>query len=121
MAEYFFDDQYQEELELEDGSRYLLRCIQPQDKVYLSQGISRLSERSRYRRFFTAKPRLSERELKFLTEVDGYNHFALGALRLHPPPADDSERGAGIVRFVRLAGQEDVAEPAVVIVDALQG
>ena len=121
MSAYFFDEHYREEIQLSDGSRYVLRCVRPEDKVYLSSGLPHLSERSRYRRFFTAKPRLSERELKFLTEVDGYNHFAMGALRVYPEPENAGDEGAGIVRFVRLAGERDVAEPAVVIVDALQG
>src|SRR5207244_92171 len=77
------------------------------------RGFAGLSAESRYRRFFSAKDRLSEAELRYLTEVDGVDHFALGALH-------DGE-GAGVARFVRLRDRPDTAEAAIVVVDERQG
>ena len=121
LLPYHFDDQYREIVTLEDGSRVLLRCVQPGDKVKLVEGLQRLSPRSRYTRFFTAKPYLTEQELKFFTEVDGVDHFAMGALKYDPPAADDRGDGVGIVRFKRLADHPDTAEPAIVVLDEEQG
>jgi len=116
---YHFNDQYQEEATLADGTRVLLRCIRPSDKHYLVEGLGHLSEQSRYLRFFTAKPVLSPQELKFLTEVDGERHFALGALDMDCEPSLGT--GVGIVRFIRLKDRPEVAEPAIVVVDEVQG
>ena len=71
MNSYFFDAAYEEYITLKDGSLAHLRCVRPEDKPKLVEGLKHLSETSRYRRFFTAKPYLSESELVFLTEVDG--------------------------------------------------
>src|ERR1700760_2906831 len=49
-----------------DGARVALRPIAPEDKPLLAASFARLSEQSRYRRFFTAKPELSEGELDYL-------------------------------------------------------
>ena len=104
---------------LQDGSRALVRTIRPEDKALLREGFDRLSPESRYRRFLGAKSRLSEQELRYLTEVDGTHHFAIGAARL-----DDAAQiveGLGIARFIRLAEAPEIAEAAVAVVDPAQG
>jgi GNAT superfamily N-acetyltransferase len=97
---------------LADGSRMTLRPVQPQDKPLLAAAFDELSERSRYRRFFTPLRELDERQLGYLTEVDHHDHEALLAI--------DTRSGccAGVARFARVAA--DVAEPAVVVVDRWQ-
>ena len=60
--------------------------------------------------------KLSERELKYLTEVDYTNHFAWVAA-----DADDQTRGYGVARYVRDSKDPEVAEAAVAIVDDQQG
>ena len=64
-----------------------------------------------------ASRHLTEKELAYLTELDGYDHFAIGVARLDD---DDHEDGVGVGRFVRLPGEPAVAEPAVVVVDDMQ-
>src|SRR5207245_4362935 len=76
----------------------------------------RLSPTSRYRRFLSAKDHLTDREWRYFTEVDGINHFALGAVR----HADGQEEGLGVARFIRLIDRPTVAEPAVVVADPWQ-
>ena len=114
-----FGPDYQEELTLRDGTRVRLRMIGPRDKQRLVEGLRRLSPQSRYLRFFTDKERLTETELRYLTEIDGEHHFAIGVSRV----SDDGEEGdgLGIGRFVRLGGEPDVAEPALAVVDDVQG
>ncbi len=115
---YRYDDSYEESVQLADGRRVSLRLIRPSDKEMLRVGFERLSPDSRYARFMTPKSKLSDRELEYLTNVDGHDHFALGAVRRHLVSKDE---GVGSARFVRVNGQPDTAEPAVTVLDEYQG
>ena len=64
------------------------------------------------------KARLTEGELRYLTDVDGVDHFAIGAARRHLMSKDE---GVGSARFVRIAEEPDTAEPAVTVIDSYQG
>lgn len=114
---YLFGPDYSETLVLEDGASILLRPIRPDDKAALAEAFQKLSESSRYHRFFSAPRELSRAELRFLTEVDGIDHFCLVAVKL-----SEDGRGEGIAaaRFVRNASDDRVAEPALTVVDAWQ-
>jgi hypothetical protein len=68
----------------------LIRPICPADKQQLVDAFERLSERSRYRRFLSPRPHLSEAELSYLTEVDHHDHEALIAID------PDSHEGVGV-------------------------
>ncbi len=59
--------------------------------------------------------RLSESQIRYLTDVDHTDHEALMAI--------DEESGVavGVARFVRLGEGSDVAEAAVIVVDPWQG
>ena len=98
---------------LRDGSRVVIRPIEPDDRDALAAGFERLSPESRYRRFFGPMPRLSKSYLDYLTQVDHHDHEALVAVD------EATGDGVGVARYVRTAA--DVAEPAVVVDDAWQG
>jgi nucleotide-binding universal stress UspA family protein len=102
-----------ETVTLRDGSRLLIRPIEPDDREALAEGHRRLSPESQYRRFFGPKPELHERDLDYLTQVDHHDHEALVAL--------DSVtlEGVGVARYVRTG--PGVAEPAIVVADDWQG
>lgn len=100
---------------LSDGTRVVIREIRPADKRMLARGHELLSEESRRRRFLGAKPRLSSAELRYLTEVDGERHFALVAVL-----ADRLDHIVGVARFVRMPGDDGVADAAIVVGDAFQ-
>jgi GNAT superfamily N-acetyltransferase len=100
---------------LADGTALLVRPILPSDKHMLSEGLVRLSEESRRRRFLTAKPRLTAAELRYLTEVDGRDHYALVAQLAH-----DETSIVAVARYVRDPANPHTAEPAIVVCDALQ-
>jgi GNAT superfamily N-acetyltransferase len=108
-----------EDFALDDGTMLRIRPLRAEDKQKIVEGFERLSPESRYLRFFTAKPRLSEAELRYLTEVDGYNHYALGVAVLGPDGSEGD--GVAVARFVRLPDEPDVAEPAIAVVDDLHG
>jgi GNAT superfamily N-acetyltransferase len=98
---------------LSDGTEVRLREIRASDKALLAAGHERLSEQSRLRRFLSAKPRLTSSDLRYLTEVDGVNHYAVVALR--------GEQIVAVARWVRLRDEPTAAEAAVVVGDPLQG
>jgi RimJ/RimL family protein N-acetyltransferase len=91
-----------------------IRPISPDDKEALLDAFERLSERSRYRRFLAPQGQLSERELRYFTEVDHHDHEALVAL----DPATGG--GVGVARFVRSPEEPTSAELAVAVVDDWQ-
>jgi RimJ/RimL family protein N-acetyltransferase len=98
---------------LRDGTTISIRPVQPDDKDAIATGFDRLSEESRYRRFFSPLERLSGGDLAYLTEVDHRGHEALIA---------HSEAGEplGVARYVR-ADDPRRAEVAVAVVDDWQG
>jgi nucleotide-binding universal stress UspA family protein/GNAT superfamily N-acetyltransferase len=98
---------------LRDGSRLEIRPVEPDDRAGLAAGFERLGSESRYRRFFGPMPRLSDRDLDYLTRVDHHDHEALVAI---DPETGD---GVGVARYVRTGPA--VAEPAVAVVDDWQG
>jgi len=103
---------------LPDGTEVRVREVRATDKPLLLEGFEELSPRSRYLRFLAAKPRLSEEELRYLTELDGDKHFALGAVR---PREDGSEEPLGIARFVVNKDEAELAEAAITVKDAYHG
>jgi RimJ/RimL family protein N-acetyltransferase len=94
----------------------LLRRIAPADKDALVAGLGHLSERSVYQRFLSPKPRLTTSELRYLTEVDFVDHYALVAVLAQSPHVV-----VGVGRWVRCAESPQDAEIAIVIADDLQG
>ncbi|MBK7977776.1 MAG: GNAT family N-acetyltransferase [Deltaproteobacteria bacterium] len=118
MTERRFDQDYREPVVLRDGTAATRRLLRAEDRELLERGFEKLSERSRYYRFFSPKPRLSQAEARYLTDVDGEAHVAIGA---SVAGADGGEEGLGVARFVRLAEEPDVAEAAVTVLDDVQG
>jgi GNAT superfamily N-acetyltransferase len=101
------------EVRLRDGSVIHLREVRPSDKGAIAEGFERLSPESRYRRFFTAMSRLSDADLKYLTEVDHHDHEAVLAF-------DSNGEPVGVARYVRV-DDDGEAEVAVAVVDDWQG
>jgi RimJ/RimL family protein N-acetyltransferase len=102
--------------ELPNGTRVLIRPIEPSDKPKLAEGLRRLSNESIRKRFLAAKPRFSSAELRYLTELDGVNHIALVAVL-----AGNPDVLVGVARCVRLPDRPDTAEMAIVVGDPWQG
>ena len=107
----------QQRLCLADGTDIALRPLLPGDGALLAAGFERLSSTSRYRRFLSPVPQLTDSMLTFLTSVDGFNHRAWGALIDEP----GGPVGAGIVRWVRSGKDAAVADMAVTVIDDYQG
>ena len=101
---------------LRSGREVAIRPIRGNDAARLESAYAELSPDSRYRRFLAAKPRLTAKEVRYLTEVDGRDHVALIAT-----PAQDPDLIIGVGRFIRLTEDPSAAEFAVVVADRCQG
>ena len=103
------------ELTRRDGSVVTVRAVRPDDAAALQAAFERLSPESRYRRFLTSMPHLSDKLARYLTDVDHHDHEALIAL--------DAATGEGvaIARFVRLEEDPATAEAAVTVADDWHG
>jgi GNAT superfamily N-acetyltransferase len=98
-----------------DGTRVVIRRVRPGDKRMLAKGLELLPEDTRRKRFLGAKPRLTDAELRYLTEVDGKLHFALVAVL-----ADRLEHVVAVARYVRLPDDPATADAAIVVGDPWQ-
>ncbi len=95
-----------------DGGTVHLRPIRPSDADALVAFHGALSQRTRYLRYFSAYPRIPERDLRRFTHVDHHDRVAFVA-----------ELGGEIIavgRYERAAGTDE-AEVAFVVADAHQG
>ena len=98
-------------VELRDGTRALIRPISPKDRDRLKEGFEGSSPESRFLRFLAPQPKLTGRQLEFLTNVDHVHHEALIAV--------DPETGQsfGTARYVRDDDDPGTAEFAVGVGD----
>jgi GNAT superfamily N-acetyltransferase len=99
---------------LRDGSRVVVRAIEPSDRERLVDAFARLSDESRYRRFFTPIRELPGDTVSYLTQVDHHDHEALIAV-------SDAGEMIGVARYVRAAAGSPVAEAAITVIDDWQG
>jgi GNAT superfamily N-acetyltransferase len=104
---------------LNDGTPVALRPIRPEDREELLRCFARLGPQSRIQRFLVPRAELTEAMVTYLTEVDGQDHVALVAFTDSPDFKHDV--GLGVARFIRLPGEDGVAEAAVTVVDDAQG
>jgi GNAT superfamily N-acetyltransferase len=114
-----FDHEYQEHVRLAEEVDVRLRLVQPADKERLREGLLALSGASRQKRFFGGKGSLSNVELRYFTELDEFDHFAIGAVELNG--SGEEGDGIGIARFIRLPHDAECAEVAITVIDRMQG
>ena len=98
-----------------DGTTVRLRPVRAEDRDGMLDMLARLGPASRYRRFFNPKPRLTQRELEYLVNVDGVDHVAICAI--------DPQHGTivGVGRYVRDPRRPGVADVALEVADDLHG
>jgi GNAT superfamily N-acetyltransferase len=99
---------------LRDGAFVALRPMGPEDKRLLLAVFQRLSNESRYRRFFRGLNELSPTMLAYFTDVDHSNREAIIALE------PDSGQALGVARYIRLSDDPEAAEVAVAVIDDWQ-
>jgi RimJ/RimL family protein N-acetyltransferase len=92
-----------------------LRPLEREDRPALVTAAARLSGRTLYLRFASPKPRLTERDLDWVTAVEHHAHEAL--LAIDP----GTRRWIGVARYAELLDEPGVVDVAVIIDDAFQG
>ncbi len=107
------------ELTLRDGTAAMIWALSPDDAPALQEAYGQLTPESRYRRFLSAPPTLSDRVLHVLVDhVDGVHHVALV---LSTFTDDGSDRAVGVGRIVRYPDCPTVADVAVTVSDEWHG
>ena len=101
---------------LKDGTQIEVRHLVESDRKYLKRGFALLGEESRHNRFLIHKKELSEKELDYLSQIDGKKHFALVAA-VHKGPG--VYEGVAVIRAFKTRDQE--AELAITVLDKYQG
>jgi GNAT superfamily N-acetyltransferase len=99
------------EVTLKDGTVAELGPLTAEDRDRVLEGLSQMSEESRFARFGSGRSSLSDSELQYLTDVDQVSHVAWGATIGGNP--------AGAGRYI--VGDDGEAEIAITVVDRYQG
>ncbi|MBS1837227.1 MAG: GNAT family N-acetyltransferase, partial [Actinobacteria bacterium] len=105
-------DAWEADAVLRDGRTVHIRHIRPDDAALVERFHRRQSPESIYFRFFSPRPRLSERELRHFTTVDHHDRVAFVAVL-------DGEL-VGVARYERYTAT-DTAEVAFFVDDAHHG
>jgi RimJ/RimL family protein N-acetyltransferase len=100
---------------LPGGGVIELRPLEREDGPVLAAAVERLSPWSRYLRFAAAKPRLTQRDLDALTDVDHHAREALVAIEPR------TRRGIGVARYAAIPGEPGAVDVAVTVADEWQG
>lgn len=108
-----------EQLRLRDGTQAIIWPLLPTDRDGLREHFELLSLESRYHRFMTAVPELTDTMLDHLVDdVDQVDHVALVLFVL---PEHEHEAPGGIARIIRYPTRPTAADVAVTVVDQWQG
>jgi acyl-CoA synthetase (NDP forming)/RimJ/RimL family protein N-acetyltransferase len=98
---------------LSDGTAVHLRPIRPEDAPLIVEFHSRMSDRTRYLRYFSPYPRIPERDLERFVNVDHHDREAFVIVSGRDITA--------VGRYERLGAESPEAEVAFVVEDAHQG
>lgn len=104
------------ELTLRSRQNVWVRPVRPDDAGELQRAFALLSDLSRYQRFLTGTPRLTDDMASFFSTVDHKDHEALVAL-----PTQSSREIIGVARFIRYAKNGDEADLAITVADQWHG
>ncbi|WP_289413484.1 GNAT family N-acetyltransferase [Sulfurovum zhangzhouensis] len=110
--------EFSQNVMLRNGATVQIRAIRPDDKQRLLDGFHRLTGKSIYFRFLYDKHDLTEKELKYFTEVDFDHHVALVVTK----EKNHQEEIVGVGRYVQYEEEspQKVAELAFAVDDAFQ-
>lgn len=89
--------------------------VRPQNKKQIADGLRDMSPESIRNRFLGSKRAFTDKELQYLTVLDGWNHYAIGI-----EERENLKRGVAIIRLVRSSHSETEGEVAITIIDEYQ-
>lgn len=101
----------------EDGKPICIRSVRQSDELRMREGIARMSEQSRYLRFFSVQQMPSDSVIERLVDADGHDHIAWGAIHTdgHDNPA------VGAVHAIRSDDHPRIGEFSVAVLDDYHG
>ncbi len=109
-----FHPEFRQSFELK-GIKFNVASLTPADRANIRSGLKYMSAESIRNRFMGSKRDFTEKELDYLTSLDGINHYALGV-----EEANDPHRGVAVIRMVRSESNKSEAEVAITIIDDYQ-
>lgn len=101
---------------LRTGHVAWIRPVLGMDAAELQRAFALLSELSRYQRFLTGTPHLTDLQAAYFTAVDHFHHEAFVAL-----PEEQGTDIVGVARFVRYRAEPTDADLAITVADEWQG
>jgi acetyltransferase len=101
---------------IRDGHTVWVRPVRNTDGVELQRAFALLSDLSRYRRFLTGTPYLTDRQATYFADVDHLDHEALVAL-----PDEHAIAIIGVARFIRYRTAPTDADLAITVAEDWQG
>lgn len=111
----FFTPDFRHEFHWKGLHHLAVGSVRPHNKTQIKEGLRDMSPESIRYRFLGSKKEFSEKELQYLTELDGWNHYAIGIEEM-----GSQHRGVAIIRLVRSGDNQDEAEIAITIIDEYQ-
>ena len=106
-------------MRLRDGTRAITWALLPEDRDELAKGYDALGPDSKFHRFLTGVPHLSEAMLRHLVdEVDGEDHLALV---LFVVDEDGTGTPAGVGHLIRYRDDPTTADVAVTVAEGHRG
>lgn len=111
----FFNPEFKSDFDWKERYRLRAGSVLPHNKKQISYGLRDMSPESIRYRFLGTKKEFTEKELEYLTVVDGINHYAIGI-----EERDNLKRGVAIIRLVRSSEAPQEAEIAITIIDDYQ-
>ena len=115
-ASLFFNERTVYELDWKNNLKFRLGTIRPSSRSQISNSLKDLSAVSIRNRFMGSKKEFSSQELEYLTNLDGWDHYAIGIEERESP-----NRGVAVARLVRSQTEEHEAEIAITVIDEYQG
>ncbi|MEH6790055.1 GNAT family N-acetyltransferase [Parasphingorhabdus sp.] len=102
---------------LDNGTPVCLRRIRHSDREQIEAGISQMSDKSRYLRFFSGAKTMPPSVVERLANVDGTHHLAWGVVKM-----DEDDRPAIAAAHVfREEQSSDLGEFAIAVLDSYHG
>ena len=111
----FFTPDFRLDLDWKDTHHLRVGSVLPINALQISKSLKDMSSESIRNRFLGSKKEFTQKELDYLTQLDGFNHYAIGI-----EERDRPQRGVAIVRLVRSSEEPHQAEIAISIIDDYQ-
>jgi GNAT superfamily N-acetyltransferase len=113
----FQNDARSVDVTLDNGTKICLRRIRHSDRERIEDGISQMSDQSRYLRFFSGSKTMPPSVVERLASVDGTHHLAWGVVHMDEP----DHPAIAAAHVFRETETGDAGEFAIAVLDQYHG